>query len=372
MDVNTNVYQICRMLLADSLLKHEGSMAAVIDTTGNFDVLALYRVILARLQNSHATLSSLCSSLHDVQLDASAEDIATKLLDRVKMMRVFDFVGVKEAVDEIRDELEGRCQRPAVTLKGDEQQVTETVVAAEEHTPNITAQPSKRTVVADSEDEASDEEMLFNDAANAPILDPTPLSHSAAPAPAPTPATPPLPHQHQPKPAFLLLTNLAQTLTPLFRKNSTSGPALISPFLTTLSHLTRTYSLHTLLLNPTTTTTKTPPPPPPPQDKTTLPPPPTSPSIFATRTDVPLLLGILAPALDLQVLVGKMPGRRGDARALYGGGGCGVGGGGRRGEGKRGEMVGVMEVIGDRWGSREGGWGVFVEGEGGVEAWTGG
>lgn len=55
-----------------------------------------------------------------------------------------------------------------------------------------------------------------------------------------------------------------------------------------------------------------------------------------------------------------MPRRKGDARVVYGDsdrpkrGGKGV------------EMVGVVEVVADRYGVRGGGWGTFVEGENGV------
>lgn len=62
---------------------------------------------------------------------------------------------------------------------------------------------------------------------------------------------------------------------------------------------------------------------------------------------------------DIRVLISRMPRRKVDARIYY--------------DEKmdmarkrRVEMVGVLEVVGDRWGGRMGGWGVFAEGQHGI------
>jgi hypothetical protein len=88
--------------------------------------------------------------------------------------------------------------------------------------------------------------------------------------------------------------------------------------------------------------------------------PPTPPSIFASNKSVPALGGVWSPFLDLHLLVGWMPRRKGDARVVYGEAG-------RERRGVRAvEMVGVVEVVADRYRVRGGGWGTFVEGENGV------
>jgi hypothetical protein len=51
-----------------------------------------------------------------------------------------------------------------------------------------------------------------------------------------------------------------------------------------------------------------------------------------------------------------------DARVFYSDAGGGKGVGKKRGV----EMVGVLEVVSDRWEGMVGGWGVFVEGERGI------
>lgn len=79
-----------------------------------------------------------------------------------------------------------------------------------------------------------------------------------------------------------------------------------------------------------------------------------------SNKEVPALLGFLAPYLDLGVLVHKMPRSKKDANAVYVDGEMvknvrlGV------------KMVGVVEVLLDRWGGRGGEWGTFLGGEGGV------
>jgi hypothetical protein len=207
--------QVFRSLLVTSLLQYPDSMAAVVDTTGNFDVLRLYALILARLRGSPEI----------VQADGgtSVEDLAAKVLDRVKIMRVFDFVGVREAVGEIREELEGR----KASRRQEEKARDEPVVEEEPLVPEEPSLP-KRTVVADSEDEDEDEEMLFDTS--------TP---SAAPAPAvqhpPQPETNTTPQEAEPeatpsKTKFILIDNLAQVLNPLLKKDYIQGPFPSLPF----------------------------------------------------------------------------------------------------------------------------------------------
>ncbi|KAF1935688.1 hypothetical protein EJ02DRAFT_471004, partial [Clathrospora elynae] len=156
--------EICQTLLVNSLLQYDGSTAAVIDTTGNFDVLKLYTRIVAQLQRSPEILASI-RLVSSSEFGYKVEDVAAKVLDRVKIMRVFDFVGVTEAVGEIRDELEG--QR---AVNHEKEEWKESVVV-EQGWP-ATPLPPRRTVVADSEDEDEDDEMLFD--AEATITTPAP------------------------------------------------------------------------------------------------------------------------------------------------------------------------------------------------------
>jgi hypothetical protein len=197
---------VCKSLLIDSLLRYPKSRAAVVDSTGEFDVVGLYTSILGRVKSDPAVLG-----------EKEVENVASEMLERVEIMRVFDFVGVREAVGEIRNGLEGGEDR----VQERERMGTPKQPTPEPLTP-------KRTVVADSEDEdeeeeegEEEEEMLFD---------------AAQPAPLPVPQTEPPkqhPSHHDPKEnpyagklKFILLSSLTQVLTPLLKKDSIQGPFL--------------------------------------------------------------------------------------------------------------------------------------------------
>jgi hypothetical protein len=182
------------------LFEYEGSTAAVIDTTGNFDILRLYSLIVSKMKQCPDVLDSLHAS-------GSVEDVAAQVLDRVKIMRVFDFVGVREAVGEIREQLEGR--------KGVEQmEMKEVEVPVEEVKP-------KRTYVADSEDEEDDEEMLFD--TEATLTTSAPPVHEPEPKPATEPRTTETETAEAGRLKFLLIDSLAQVLNPLLKKDHIQG-----------------------------------------------------------------------------------------------------------------------------------------------------
>ncbi|THW80013.1 hypothetical protein D6D19_00749 [Aureobasidium pullulans] len=101
---------ISLQLLITHLLASTSHTATLIDATGNLDVLKLYRSIITRLSNSN----------HDHEANVK---LATSTLDRVKIMRVFDFEGVVEGLNELIDDLEGK-NVPKNTI-GDSQEEAE-------------------------------------------------------------------------------------------------------------------------------------------------------------------------------------------------------------------------------------------------------
>jgi hypothetical protein len=201
-------------LLVDCLLKRSESVVAVVDTTGNFDVVGLYTRILVGLERSPEKASELGGAVGD----EGREGVAAKVLDRVKIMRVFDLVGVREAVAELRDGLEGRTSNEEED-DGKEQEVVEPATRQEEK-----AKAPKRTVVADSEDE----EMLFDTEIPSPAATPPEASR-------PNQQSTSRDEQPQPPVKLILIDNLAHVLTPLLKKDSIQGPSPSSLF-----------SLHTL------------------------------------------------------------------------------------------------------------------------------
>ncbi|KAH7382222.1 hypothetical protein BKA66DRAFT_570517 [Pyrenochaeta sp. MPI-SDFR-AT-0127] len=368
--------ELCQTLLVNSLLKYDNSTAAVIDTTGNFDILRLYSLILTHLQRNPTVLSSFQPINATSDSEVKVDDVAARVLDRVKIMRVFDFVGVSEAVSEIRDVLEGRI---AVEAKQES-------IPTEAEKPPAVEIPPRRTFVADSEDE-EDDEMLFDSEATVPEPEPEP---ECAPAPALEEPRLELPqkttsehHLEEQGPGhgkegsgkvkFILIDNLAQVLNPLLKRDYIQANALASTFLQSLAHLTSIHKLHTMLINPTTKlhepspTRHAPQNPgqaPPPQQNTQQPP--QSPSIFASSTAIPSLMNVLGRYVDVGLLVTKMPKSRLDARVFYSDSGGGQGN--RAGVKKRGvKMVSVMEVMSDRWAGRVGAWGTFIESSTGID-----
>jgi hypothetical protein len=94
-----------------------------------------------------------------------------------------------------------------------------------------------------------------------------------------------------------------------------------------------------------------------PQQQSRVPPPPLS--VFVSNDVVPSLMHLLGRYTDMEVLVSRIPRRKMDARVHYSDSG---GSGKKRGV----EMVGVLEVVSDRWGGRSGAWGTFREGKDGI------
>lgn len=359
---------LAKTLLVDCLVREPEGLVAVIDTTGNFDVVELYTRILTRLRREDLAVDDMGGQMDGNEAKAS-EDVAVKVLDRVKIMRVFDFVGVKEAVGELRDGLEG-----LVVEKENVENVITPVDMVEEKEEKEELIPNKRMEVADSEGEeesigASDDEMLFDTKAPPTHQDPGPSEHEAI-LPKdlhPTQSNPSTSHSTS-KFKLILIDNLAYVLNPLLKKDTLSANTLATTFLTTLSHLTRTHALHTILLNPCTTQPTASPThqapshtaphkqtaPTPQQFHTHQHPPPTS--IFSSNAAVPALLGLLGRYADAHVLVTRMPRRKMDARVFYA-----DTGGRERGKRRGVEMVGVLEIVADRWGDSVGAWGVFGE-----------
>ncbi|OSS51023.1 hypothetical protein B5807_04232 [Epicoccum nigrum] len=344
-------------LLVDCLTKDPQSEIAIIDTTGNFDVMGLYTRILRRLEKE-PNLLPVAEQVENAGREEEKERVAAGILDRVRIMRVFDFVGMREAVGELRDGLEGRSK------SNDE--VIATVNADQKIDSPL---PRKRTEVADSEDEdeeleKSDDEMLFDTETS-----------TADPAPVPEPATSPptqAKQHHSPIPPIqsrikaILVDNLAHVLNPVLKKDAVSANTLATTFLTALSDLTHSHSLHTILLNPCTAPravspsrqavihsapqqqgmsvsqqSYTPQPPPPP-------------SIFSSNAAVPALMNLLGRFTDTHVLLMMMPRKKMDARVYYA-----DTEGRERGKRRGVEMVGVIEIVADRWGDRVGAWEAF-------------
>ncbi|KIW06493.1 uncharacterized protein PV09_02929 [Verruconis gallopava] len=323
-------------VIANHLLSSQGSQAAIIDTTGTFDVLRLRNVIVDQIKDKrvheHAAAAREIKGVvvdHDDALDET-ETIARQALDRMKIMRVFDFVGLREAINEIKEDLENVEKDEEVAGQG-------------------VANHGQQTCIADSQAEDGDEDIMASDAKK--YIPESPKLESVS---------------------LLVVDNITSVLNPHLKTDYVQGQALLTTFMRYLSSLTVTFRLTTLLLNNAAS-----------PNKTHLPFPnlallnsnlhlPSStyiseplsanshsmldqPSIFSSTTARPSLGKTFTGLVDCHVLLSMIPKRRRDAEIFVGG---------KSGDGDR---VGVLEVLCERGGNGVGRWAAFEIGLAGTE-----
>ncbi|KAG9632404.1 hypothetical protein KCU64_g16262, partial [Aureobasidium melanogenum] len=110
---------ITLQVLITHLLTSKTHTATLIDASGNFDVLNLYKNLLTRLAKINTN--------HEQNIKQ-----ATSILDRVKIMRVFDFEGVVEGLNELIDELEGKNIPKNTIRDSQEEEEEEEIILPEE------------------------------------------------------------------------------------------------------------------------------------------------------------------------------------------------------------------------------------------------
>ena len=344
MVLHVDLFQISLHLLVAHLLSSPAAQAAVIDTTGGFDVLRLYQVIISRLQSRKAAERAQHFANPNPQIfgpsapKEDTEQLAEGALDRVKVMRVFDFVGVSEAINELRDDFSVAASNDNVS-------------------PERELEVQQRNHVADSEGEDGDDEMLFDQEKPDNGVGMELTSRKAGEI------------------GLIIIDNITHTLNPILKSNYVQGKgihwmtatrtqltrlgqSLLMSFLRSLTHLTRTENLAAIIINnasagrptyPTTRNTSNLPP-------STYIPDPTfrtpffmdQPSIFASTTSRPAMGKAFTYAIDVHILLSQLPKRRRDAEIIFGG--------------KLGnqEMANVMEILTDRRDRRAGRWGAFT------------
>lgn len=354
-------------------------------------MLRIYTILLSRLRRDSELLRQqqaiYCAAEKDggVQQRLGDEDLAAKFLDRVKIMRVFDLVGVMEAVGEIREGLEGKTE-VVKKMHEEDKKIGEDNAKEDakigKHEGGSKMEKIRKTVIADSEGEDDDDEiMLFEMPAKAqqgpPLQMPEPEPQIDQPRSVPEPEEKENDDAgKEAKISFILLDNLAHVLSPILKKDFVKGNILASAFLRSLSNLTKHHSLLTILQNPASILREPTPsrpakidsdnlfqaPPQQQQRKEAAP----RPSIFSSNKLIPALGNIMAPWLDMHLMVSNIPKRKADARMLAKYTEGRATGAGSVHVGMKGvQMVNVVEVLTDRRGGRTGDWGTFVEGEDG-------
>ncbi|KAK3110947.1 hypothetical protein LTR53_014260 [Teratosphaeriaceae sp. CCFEE 6253] len=234
---------ITHAMLVSHLLDDPISTATVIDTTLSFDLRGLHSKLVRRLQARGEGISK-----------------AMAILERLKIMKVFDFVGLTESTTEIREALErgGKLQSSQL------------------------APP--RGTVGDSEDED--------------LLD------VASPPREPTSPVQPGDSTNLAVPGLVIIDSLTHVAAPVIKSNHIQGQALLTSFIRSLAHLARTHNLGVLLINTATTYAQA------------LEDPP---SIFASCALHPALGKTFAFLLDTHLLVHSVPKTPADTRVVSGG-----------------------------------------------------
>lgn len=241
-------------LIATHLHLSKQSEATIVDTTNSFDVRRLHKMLVSGLQGRQ-----------DVH-DAKAEAIRT--LERVRIMKAFDFVGMTECVAELRESLETsqRADSSPQAVSGQDE-VTK-----------------PRATIGDSEDE---EDMLGEPASPAK---PSPPDNRVANEEC---------HHH-----LLIIDNITYVASPILKNSHVQGQALLANFMRSLAHLTHTHTICTVLHNATMSYST---------NSTTDP----TPSIFSSCTLRPALGKSFASTVDMHLLLHRIPLTAADAKSVY-------------------------------------------------------
>jgi hypothetical protein len=279
-------------LIATHLFASEVSEASVVDTTNSFDVRRLHGRVLKGVDNGNG----------------KAE--AVKALERVRIMKAWDLVGVVECVGEVGEGLDSGStggKRVSMTGQG-----------------NVSGM---RGTVGDSEDE---DEMLD---------DVEPVSGRKSPPPASLGTAKPAQAEIEDQPRHLLvIDNITYVASPLLKANHVQGQSLLATFMRSLAHLTRTHNICTILHNATTTY---------PTTSSSEP----TPSIFSSCTLRPALGKPFTYLLDTHLLLHRVPLTAADAKSVYAAHSA-IPTDSRK-------LVSVLEVLQDRQSDRVGHWAAF-------------
>jgi len=295
-------------LIAAHLLTSKRAEATVVDTTNSFDVRRLHRRLVAGLMREGGCDGD----------GRGARDEAVRALERTRIMKAFDFLGLTECVAELRESLEMPSDREPESGQ-------QTV-------------PAPRGTVGDSEDE-DEEEMLE---APASLLKPTVTSPERTHSQRQT--------QYHPPSHLLIIDNIAYVTSPILKNNHVQGQDVLTTFMRSLAHITRRHSICTVIHNTTVTYSN-------PNasssninnnSPTTAEP---TPSIFASCASRPALGKSFPYLLDFHLLLHRLPIRASDAKAVYAAhGAIPI---------QEHRLASVLEVMHDRYSDRVGHWSAF-------------
>ena len=230
---------------------------------------------------------------------------ATLMLDRVKVMRVFDFAGVVEAVSEVNELMEN------ITQKLDE--------------PPIEAARKTRVEIGDSEDELDDEE-LQNEAnqenEKLGASQSNDLQSSSV--------------------GMIIFDPITGVVSAMMVKSQVQGQALLANFMRSLHHLTNRYHICTILTNAAVGKDLS-------SNSRYQRGPREDVSIFSSTLGKPALGKTFTFLIDTSIFLSVVPKTNSDAIIAFGDGR----------EASSYQKALIIEVLKDRCGTREGRWAAF-------------
>lgn len=281
---------------------------AFIDTTGSFSPLRLRDVLVFRLEAKAQRESYKHSGYMYERASSKAKeakqgfiDEATALLDRVKVMRVFDLAGVIEAVGEVGEMRERVAQASAK--------------------PASIARRA-RDQISDSEEELEEEDKIASG-----------------------PATVEGEQVAEPQGGqvgIIVIDTITNVVSSLMSKGQTQGQALLASFMRTLYHLTSHHLICTILTNAAVALTSS-------NNSEYKRRPEDNVSIFSSTMGKPALGKTFTYLIDTSIFLSAIPKTMNDAAIAFS----------ERVDGTSFQKAFVLEVLKDRCGMREGRWAAF-------------
>ncbi|KAL8673928.1 MAG: hypothetical protein Q9168_001675 [Polycauliona sp. 1 TL-2023] len=290
-------------IIASHLIACKEGEVALIATTD--PPLARLRDILLNRLNRQKRGTEFCQSGYVYRKDAQAggpsQDIQTQvnaMLQRVRLSRVFDFPGVVEAIGEFSARLDDEevHQRDRATRDRDVSEKARSVANSEDK-----AESSSRSL------NKNDEAIERKTSANSEVSEHLPAS-------------------------LVVIDHIANLAGPMMTKSKVQGQAMLATFMRSLQYLTRRSNLCTVIVNAAVGLRR--------QSAQYPCGPDDQVSVFSSVLGKPALGKHFSYLIDTSILLSTLPQSKKDANGFT--------------------TVGVIEVLKDRNGSREGRWSSFV------------
>ena len=234
-------------------------------------------------------------------------DKATSMLDRVKVMRVFDFAGVVEAISEVKELMEKTAQRfekpPVVEIESRRDEIGDSEEELDEQDEKLQAEPWREGVdLGDTQG---------NDSRSGSI-------------------------------GMIILDTVTNVVSAMMAKSQVQGQALLASFMRSLHHLTSRHHICTILTNAAVNRS-------PSSHSDYQHGPREDVSIFSSTRGKPALGKTFPFLIDASIFLSTVPKTSSDAIIAFGDGG----------ETASYQKALILEVLKDRCGTREGRWAAF-------------